>query len=67
MACKRLSDEQSSRKRFDMLAIYGAQHQFDIVGPDYFSVSLPETSVYHSNNHRSFLSSIVAIIWGWAR
>ncbi len=49
LACRKLGDTEGARKRFNQLATYGRQHQFDSVMPDYFAVSLPETSVFHTD------------------
>lgn len=49
LSCRKLGDSEGARKRFNLLATYGRQHQFDTVKSDYFAVSLPETSVFHTD------------------
>ena len=49
LALLRLARADEASKRFNMLVSYGRKHQFDEVKPDFFAVSLPETSVYHND------------------
>ena len=55
LAWIKLGVGQQARKRFHTLVTYGQQHQFDTVQPDYFAVSLPETSVYHENSQKKHI------------
>jgi len=49
LALLRLGRRDEASKRFNLLVSYGRKHQFDEVKPDFFAVSLPETSVYHND------------------
>lgn len=49
LACQKLGQHNEAKKRFHTILTYGEQNLFEVVEPDYFAVSLPETTVYHTD------------------
>ena len=49
LAFHALGDEESAKKSFHQLIIFGERHIFDQVGYDFFAVSMPELEVYQDD------------------
>nr|AIF26049.1 putative uncharacterized protein [uncultured bacterium Ad_125_D08] len=52
LAFHALGDDESARRSFHQLIIFGERHIFDRVGYDFFAVSMPELEVYQDDIQR---------------